>query len=67
MVEKTDISRISFCTFYLLFWFKITSNFIFLCSRQLRAHSIFILVVADDIFIVKGINKVIKSIAEHIR
>ena len=67
LIKKTDIKYVSFCTFYLLFQFKIISNSILLYSWQLKACSIFILAAADDIFFIGAIDKVIKSIAEYIR
>lgn len=49
------------------FYFRVINNCIFLYIWQLRAYSIFILTVANNIFFVGDINEIIKFIATHIR
>lgn len=66
-MEKTDIRCVPISIFYPLFQFRVTSNSTSLFSRQSRAHSISIVMTADDIFLVKAIDKIIKSVIEHIR
>lgn len=81
--KKPDIWQVTVCTFYLLFhskvtsnsillykflfYFRVTSNSIPLCSQELKACYIFPLAVADNIFVIGAINKVIKLIAEYIK
>ncbi len=66
-IERTDVRRVSLCTLHPLFWFRMTSNSIPPCSRQLRVCSISILATANDIFLIRAIDKVIEPIAERIR
>ena len=59
LIKKIDI-RPLFCTFYLLFGFKVTNN-------SIPPYSISILATVNNIFLVGAINKLIKSIVEYIR
>ena len=64
---KTNLRYVSVYIFYLLFPFKMTSNSILFCTRQSKACRISSLAATDDIFLVGGIDKVIKPIIERIR
>lgn len=50
-----------------LFYFRVTNNFIFPCSRKSRAYSISIQPMTGNIFLIRAINKVIKFVAKHVR
>lgn len=67
LIKKTNTKDIFICTFSLFFQFRVTSNSISLCSQQLKACSIFILIKTDNIFLVGAIDQVIKPIAKHIQ
>lgn len=81
--KKLDIWQVIICTFYLwfysrmisnsipfcssVFYSKITSNFILLCNLELKACQISFLMAADDIFVIRAINKVIKLIVKYVK
>lgn len=81
--KKPDIWQVTVCTFYLLFHckvtsnpiplcslffhFRVTNNFIPLCNWELRAYRISSLVVANNIFVVRAIHKIIQPIIEYVK
>lgn len=55
----------SFLSFFL--HLKFANNFISFCIRKLRTSYISILATINNLFFIRNINKVIKSITKYIR
>ena len=67
LIKKTKFKYVPVYILHLLFPFRVTSNFISLCTRQSRARRISSLAAADNIFLIRDIDKVIKPITERVR
>ena len=66
-IKKTNFRHVPIYVLYLFSLFRETNNSIFLYTWQSQACGISSLAATDDIFLVGGINKVIKHIVLRVR